>query len=218
MRASIRIQALEVQTWDFNVSSLIFFLLLWKCLIFESFPSDVLLKMNKYKERQQTLSVCAAPRMFRSRGRSRSTLSPAAAQPSPSSTCRGSCTWPTPATAGAEIGNENGLPVCFVPQGSQFVFPCVCRAIIIRNNDIIPMSTEFTPESERQRLQFLVKKKKKKMNTKKEKGRHRPELRKPTDKRKVLQGPYRMGRGLSFSAVQSGNWIKQSAKDTKLWL
>lgn len=35
---------------------------------------------------------------------------------------------------------------------------CVCRAIIIRNNDIIPMSTEFTPESERQRLQFLVRK------------------------------------------------------------
>ncbi|XP_003445115.1 protein phosphatase 1H [Oreochromis niloticus] len=29
------------------------------------------------------------------------------------------------------------------------------RAIIIRNNEIIPMSTEFTPESERQRLQFL---------------------------------------------------------------
>ncbi|CAL8338792.1 unnamed protein product [Arctogadus glacialis] len=29
------------------------------------------------------------------------------------------------------------------------------RAIIIRNGDIIPMSTEFTPESERQRLQFL---------------------------------------------------------------
>uniref|UniRef100_A0A3B5A306 Protein phosphatase 1H-like n=1 Tax=Stegastes partitus TaxID=144197 RepID=A0A3B5A306_9TELE len=29
------------------------------------------------------------------------------------------------------------------------------RAIIIRNNDIIPVSTEFTPESERQRLQFL---------------------------------------------------------------
>lgn len=35
---------------------------------------------------------------------------------------------------------------------------CVCRAIIIRNNEIIPMSTEFTPESERQRLQFLVRK------------------------------------------------------------
>uniref|UniRef100_A0A667ZQQ1 Protein phosphatase, Mg2+/Mn2+ dependent, 1H n=1 Tax=Myripristis murdjan TaxID=586833 RepID=A0A667ZQQ1_9TELE len=29
------------------------------------------------------------------------------------------------------------------------------RAIIIRNGEIIPMSTEFTPESERQRLQFL---------------------------------------------------------------
>ncbi|GLD63143.1 protein phosphatase 1H-like protein [Lates japonicus] len=32
------------------------------------------------------------------------------------------------------------------------------RAIIIRNNEIVPMSTEFTPESERQRLQFLVRK------------------------------------------------------------
>ncbi|KAI2665249.1 Protein phosphatase 1H [Labeo rohita] len=29
------------------------------------------------------------------------------------------------------------------------------RAIIIRNGEIIPVSTEFTPESERQRLQFL---------------------------------------------------------------
>lgn len=33
---------------------------------------------------------------------------------------------------------------------------CVRRAIIIRNNEIVPMSSEFTPESERQRLQFLV--------------------------------------------------------------
>ncbi|CAF96185.1 unnamed protein product, partial [Tetraodon nigroviridis] len=32
---------------------------------------------------------------------------------------------------------------------------CVHRAIIIRNNEILPMSSEFTPESERQRLQFL---------------------------------------------------------------
>lgn len=30
------------------------------------------------------------------------------------------------------------------------------RAIIVRNNEAIPMSTEFTPESERQRLQYLV--------------------------------------------------------------
>ncbi|XP_061524509.1 protein phosphatase 1H-like [Phycodurus eques] len=29
------------------------------------------------------------------------------------------------------------------------------RAVIIRNNEIVPMSTEFTPESERRRLQFL---------------------------------------------------------------
>lgn len=33
-----------------------------------------------------------------------------------------------------------------------------CRAIIIRNGEIIPMSREFTPETERQRLQFLVRK------------------------------------------------------------
>lgn len=31
-----------------------------------------------------------------------------------------------------------------------------CRAIIIRNNEVIPMTNEFTPESERQRLQYLV--------------------------------------------------------------
>lgn len=30
------------------------------------------------------------------------------------------------------------------------------RAIIVRNNEAIPMSSEFTPESERQRLQYLV--------------------------------------------------------------
>uniref|UniRef100_A0AAY4D538 PPM-type phosphatase domain-containing protein n=1 Tax=Denticeps clupeoides TaxID=299321 RepID=A0AAY4D538_9TELE len=29
------------------------------------------------------------------------------------------------------------------------------RAIIVRNNEIIPMSSEFTPETERQRLQYL---------------------------------------------------------------
>lgn len=36
--------------------------------------------------------------------------------------------------------------------------PCLSlgRAIIIRNGDIIPMSREFTPETERQRLQLLV--------------------------------------------------------------
>lgn len=31
-----------------------------------------------------------------------------------------------------------------------------CRAIIIRNGEVIPMSSEFTPETERQRLQYLV--------------------------------------------------------------
>jgi len=30
------------------------------------------------------------------------------------------------------------------------------RAIIIRNGEVIPMSSEFTPETERQRLQYLV--------------------------------------------------------------
>lgn len=30
------------------------------------------------------------------------------------------------------------------------------RAIIVRNGEIIPMSREFTPETERQRLQLLV--------------------------------------------------------------
>uniref|UniRef100_A0A8C0FB83 Protein phosphatase, Mg2+/Mn2+ dependent 1J n=1 Tax=Bubo bubo TaxID=30461 RepID=A0A8C0FB83_BUBBB len=33
---------------------------------------------------------------------------------------------------------------------------CPLRAIIIRNGEIIPMSREFTPETERQRLQFLA--------------------------------------------------------------
>ena len=32
------------------------------------------------------------------------------------------------------------------------------RAIIVRNGEIIPMSREFTPETERQRLQLLVSK------------------------------------------------------------
>lgn len=33
---------------------------------------------------------------------------------------------------------------------------CLFRAIIIRNNEVVPMTNEFTPESERQRLQYLV--------------------------------------------------------------
>lgn len=36
------------------------------------------------------------------------------------------------------------------------VFSPHSRAIIIRNGEIIPMSSEFTPETERQRLQYLV--------------------------------------------------------------
>lgn len=38
----------------------------------------------------------------------------------------------------------------------SFCFFCLCRAIIVRNNEVIPMTNEFTPESERQRLQYLV--------------------------------------------------------------
>lgn len=213
MRASIRIQALEVQTWDFNISSLNFSpLLLWKCLIFESFSRDVLLKMNKYKERKQTFSL--------------STLRPGCSDREGEADlqCHRRLHGPHRRLPAGEAvrgqrrrqqvqksAMKTWLPVCFVPQGSQFSFPCVCRAIIIRNNDIIPMSTEFTPESERQRLQFLVK-------NEYEKERHRPDLRKSADKRRVLQGPYRLSQGLSFSAAQSGNWIKQSAKDEKLRL
>lgn len=36
------------------------------------------------------------------------------------------------------------------------MFYYYCRAIIIRNGEVIPMSSEFTPETERQRLQYLV--------------------------------------------------------------
>lgn len=36
------------------------------------------------------------------------------------------------------------------------LFPSPARAIIVRNGEIIPMSREFTPETERQRLQLLV--------------------------------------------------------------
>lgn len=35
-------------------------------------------------------------------------------------------------------------------------FVSLGRAIIVRNGEIIPMSREFTPETERQRLQMLV--------------------------------------------------------------
>lgn len=39
----------------------------------------------------------------------------------------------------------------------EILYMCsFCRAIIIRNNEVIPMTNEFTPESERQRLQYLV--------------------------------------------------------------
>lgn len=42
---------------------------------------------------------------------------------------------------------ENQVPIPFLSLG---------RAIIVRNGEIIPMSREFTPETERQRLQLLV--------------------------------------------------------------
>lgn len=48
----------------------------------------------------------------------------------------------------------------FSTKGSEKVRSKSClslgRAIIIRNGEIIPMSREFTPETERQRLQLLV--------------------------------------------------------------
>ncbi|XP_025933026.1 protein phosphatase 1J, partial [Apteryx rowi] len=46
---------------------------------------------------------------------------------------------------------EECLLLCLPAWGSQ----SRARAIIIRNGEIIPMSREFTPETERQRLQFL---------------------------------------------------------------
>lgn len=48
-----------------------------------------------------------------------------------------------------------------VPSWMNRVLLCLLlslRAIIIRSGEVIPMSAEFTPESERQRLQFLVRK------------------------------------------------------------
>ncbi|KAJ6653646.1 hypothetical protein lerEdw1_009022 [Lerista edwardsae] len=42
--------------------------------------------------------------------------------------------------------------------GLHFLTACsgYYRAIIIRNGEVVPMSSEFTPETERQRLQYLV--------------------------------------------------------------
>lgn len=103
----------------------------------------------------------------RQRRKSKSTTSQAAAQPSPQSTCWESCTWRTRATAGAsarhvfyqtgmKIWIQTGKTKCPGGLTELLVAVCVHRAIIIRNNEILPMSSEFTPESERQRLQFLV--------------------------------------------------------------
>lgn len=61
--------------------------------------------------------------------------------------------------AGAKKGAATNPAVCsFEVACTLLFFVYICRAIIIRNNEIIPMSSEFTPESERQRLQFLVRK------------------------------------------------------------
>lgn len=118
-------------------------------------------------------------RMPRSRRRSRCTTLQVDAQPSLSFTYWGNYMWRTLATAGvceSSFPSHLYFPFQFVEWSKELyhidllvllncrfartkVFlTCVCRAIIIRNNEIIPMSKEFTPESERQRLQFLVRK------------------------------------------------------------
>ncbi|KAM7397041.1 hypothetical protein PAMP_020039 [Pampus punctatissimus] len=62
---------------------------------------------------------------------------------------------------------ENAFKDMILPGGEKGVdvyadifiikdFACSMRAIVIRAGEVIPVSTEFTPESERQRLQFLV--------------------------------------------------------------
>lgn len=56
-----------------------------------------------------------------------------------------------------DIIETNLLTTLFLfPHFFCLFFFCVCRAIIVRNNEVIPMTNEFTPESERQRLQYLV--------------------------------------------------------------
>lgn len=127
--------------------------LLLKCLIFESFSSDVLLK----KENKLSLCLRCAQDVQIEREKQVYNVT-------------GGCTALTVVylqgklyvgNAGdSRCRNRQRKPDCqFVlfHKVLNFFFPCVCRAIIIRNSDIIPMSTEFTPESERQRLQFLVK-------------------------------------------------------------
>lgn len=99
--------------------------------------------------------------MPRSRRKSKSTTSQVAAQPSPLFTCWENCTWRTQVTAGASISvwdenRDSDRIKCPGYVTEPLVVVCVHRAIIIRNNEILPMSSEFTPESERQRLQFLV--------------------------------------------------------------
>lgn len=46
----------------------------------------------------------------------------------------------------------HGVFVSLTADDALFPF----RAIIIRSGEVIPMSSEFTPETERQRLQYLV--------------------------------------------------------------
>lgn len=46
---------------------------------------------------------------------------------------------------------------CLRPSGwTELCLPLSLRAIVVRAGEVIPVSSEFTPESERQRLQFLV--------------------------------------------------------------
>ncbi|XP_028809670.1 protein phosphatase 1H-like [Denticeps clupeoides] len=52
-------------------------------------------------------------------------------------------------------GGCTALAICYLLGKLYVANAGDSRAIIIRSGEVIPMSTEFTPESERQRLQFL---------------------------------------------------------------
>lgn len=49
-----------------------------------------------------------------------------------------------------------GLQRCLYGRGDISSLPPSCRAILVLKDTIVPMSCEFTPETERQRLQHLV--------------------------------------------------------------
>lgn len=76
------------------------------------------------------------------------------------SICSGSFTLLTPGTAGERHVRIFSRVAHYQRRRlNNFCLFCLhlfCRAIILRAGEVIPMSTEFTPESERQRLQFLV--------------------------------------------------------------